>query len=112
MAPDLNPNPTPLRLAIVSTPRSGNMWLRTLLQRCYNIPTNATHELTDEQWQQMPGEGLHQIHWPRTSEFVSRLRDHGFKVITIARHPLDTLISILHFPWYSQTQKWLLGEGG
>lgn len=103
----------PLRLAIVSTPRSGNTWFRNLLLRYYAIPEGASHELTDADWERMPPEVVYQIHWPRTPEFVAQLRDHGFRVVTLARHPLDTLISILHFSWYNpNTAQWLLGRGG
>ena len=103
----------PLRLAIVSTPRSGNTWFRNLLLRYYAVPESASHQLTDDDWARMPPEVVHQIHWPRTPEFLTKLRDHGFRVLTLSRHPLDTLISILHFSWYNpETAMWLLGRGG
>src|SRR5205823_5235439 len=48
-----------------------------------------------------------------TPEFVAKLSEHGFRVVTVARHPLDVLISILHFCIYeSESEKWLLGAGG
>lgn len=103
----------PLRLAIIATPRSGNTWLRNLLMRLYGIPQNASHQLTDEDWGRMPPEVAYQIHWPRTDDFLARLAGHGFRVVTLARHPLDVLISILHFAWYSsETERWLLGRDG
>ncbi len=103
----------PLRIAIVATPRSGNTWLRAMLGQVYAIPTTATHELGDDDWGRFPPEVVHQVHWPRTPEFLDKLRDHGFRVVTLARHPLDTLISILHFAWYDrETASWLLGREG
>jgi hypothetical protein len=103
----------PLRLAIVSTPRSGNTWLRAMLSRLYGVTTAATHELTAADYAAMPAEVVHQIHWMRTPEFVAELQSHGFTVVTVARHPLDTLVSILHFAWYDDdTRHWLLGAGG
>ena len=41
------------------------------------------------------------------------MHEHGFRVVTVARHPLDVLISILHFCVYeSESEHWLLGAGG
>ncbi|HKA07071.1 MAG TPA: hypothetical protein VKD71_07415, partial [Gemmataceae bacterium] len=38
---------------------------------------------------------------------------NGFRVVTVARHPLDVLISILHFCIYeSESEQWLLGAKG
>ncbi len=103
----------PLRLAIISTPRSGNTWLRNLLTRYYAIPTTCSHSLSPAEWAAMPAEVIHQIHWNRTPEFVQQLHDYNFRAISLARHPLDTLISILHFAWYDrETVNWLSGEGG
>ncbi len=103
----------PLRIAIVATPRSGNTWLRAMLGEVYGVPTNATHELGGDDWGRLPPEIVHQIHWPRTPEFLGDLRANGFRVVTLARHPLDTLISILHFAWYDrETASWLLGREG
>jgi len=40
------------------------------------------------------------------------LFENRFKVVSIARHPLDVLISILHFIRYDQsTERWLEGNG-
>ncbi|MCU0705867.1 MAG: hypothetical protein MUF18_18010 [Fimbriiglobus sp.] len=100
-----------LRLAVVGTPRSGNSWLRYLLRSAYCIPEVALHEVTD--WAALPTECVLQIHWRRTPEFVGQLAEHGFRVIAPVRHPLDVLISILHFCWYDpDTGGWLLGTGG
>ncbi len=104
---------TPLRIAVVSTPRSGNTWLRRLLQAVYGVQEVAVHQLADDDWERLPAEVALQLHWPRTPEFVDKLTRHGFRVLTLARHPLDVLVSILHFSWYEpETRNWLLGEGG
>ena len=62
-------------------------------------------------WAALPPEVVLQIHWRRTPEFQAKLNEHGFHVVTVARHPLDVLISILHFCIYeSESEQWLLGE--
>ena len=102
-----------LRLAIVSTPRSGNTWLRKLLASMYDLPQIAVHTPREIAWQSLPPKVILQIHWRDTYNFVSLLAENGFRPIVIARHPLDVLISILHFaPYESQTARWLDGEAG
>lgn len=103
----------PIRLAVVGTPRSGNSWLRFLLHRGYGLPVFAVHDMTPEFCAALPSEAVVQIHWRRTPEFVQRLAAHGFRVVAPVRHPLDVLISILHFCWYEpDTGSWLLGTNG
>ncbi|MBD1883938.1 tetratricopeptide repeat protein [Microcoleus vaginatus] len=102
-----------LRLAIVSTPRSGNTWLRKLLASMYDLPQIAVHTPSEIAWQSLPPKVILQIHWRDTDNFVSLLAENGFRPIVIARHPLDVLISILHFAAYEpQTARWLDGEAG
>lgn len=103
----------PLRIAVVSTPRAGNTWVRHLLGNAYQIPHIARHFMSDADWRALPAEVVLQLHWRRTPEFVNRLEEHRFRVVTVARHPLDVLISILHFCIYeSESEHWLLGAGG
>ncbi len=102
-----------MRLAIVSTPRSGNTWLRYILSNLYGLKAYAIHRPNDLDWGQLPERCVVQIHWHKSMEFVNLLESHGFYVLTIARHPLDVLISILHFaPHEPQTACWLDGKGG
>jgi hypothetical protein len=102
-----------IRLAVIATPRSGNTWLRMLLGRFYNIPTVAVHELTEAVWAGLPEEVVLQIHWRREPEFMARLEREGFRVVTLARHPLDVLISILHVVVYDvESEGWLLSDQG
>jgi Sulfotransferase domain len=102
-----------MRIAVVSTPRAGNTWVRHLLGAAYQIPHLARHVMTDADWAALPPEVVLQLHWRRTPDFAARLEQQGFRVVTVARHPLDVLISILHFCIYeSESEQWLLGAGG
>ena len=106
-------NPARLRIAVISTPRAGNTWVRHLLGTAYEVPHLARHSMREEDWAALPPEVVLQIHWRRTPEFQAKLHEHGFRVVTVARHPLDVLISILHFCIYeSESEQWLLGAGG
>jgi hypothetical protein len=54
-----------------------------------------------------------QIHRRRDPDFLTQLHTHGFRVLTIARHPCDVLISILQFAIHeSESERWLQGQGG
>ncbi|WP_157469763.1 sulfotransferase domain-containing protein [Desulfobulbus elongatus] len=101
------------RLAVVSTPRSGNTWLRILLGDLYELEHFAVHTPDDLEWNNLPNRCILQLHWLRTHDFIKRLERYGFRVVTIARHPLDVLLSILHFSAHApQTAFWLGGLGG
>src|SRR5271168_4540387 len=99
-----------MRIAIISSPRSGNSWLRTLLAGTLAIPEIAIHnwhEIADS----VPESCVMQIHWYREPGFQKFLHDNGFKIITISRHPLDVLLSVLRFCKYDPNNaRWLEGN--
>lgn len=102
-----------LRVAIVSTPRCGNTWLRHLVSAVWEIPQMAVHGAEDVDWPSLPDDVVLQLHWHRLDPMVERLRAERFRVVTLARHPLDVLISILHYaPRQPVTDRWLGREGG
>ncbi len=102
-----------LRIAVISTPRSGNTWLRMLLTDAYAVPGIAVHRPDDLNWAELPEKCVLQLHWHRTPALVQKLRDERFGVVSLARHPLDVLISILQFSLHDDsTLQWLNGEAG
>jgi hypothetical protein len=104
---------TPARIAIVSTPRTGNTWVRHLLAKLYGASYLAVHSPGELDWATLPRGLVLQMHWPPTPAFVALLERHGFQTVTLARHPLDTLISILHFAMHDDsTACWLQGDQG
>jgi Sulfotransferase domain len=102
----------PIRLAIVSTPRSGNNWLQHLLSRAYDLPRLSPANLPNVRWDALPGECVLILHWRRDPTLLRLLAEHRFRVVSLARHPLDVLISILHFTLREMTDGWLQGEAG
>jgi hypothetical protein len=101
-----------LRIVLVSTPRSGNNWLRHLLATLYDVPSLSVHNPADLDWKALPPECIVGIHWHPLPPFLSLLERHGFRAVALARHPLDVLVSILHFALHAPTARWLEGEGG
>jgi hypothetical protein len=89
------------------------MWLRRLLVAAYGLEERSAHTPDELDWETLPERYALQLHWHRTPEFRKTLRQYGFSVAVLARHPLDVLVSILHFaPYEPQTARWLDGEGG
>lgn len=102
----------PPRLAIVSTPRCGNTWLLHALQLLYDMPGAPISTPSELDWPRLPPGFVFQLHWHPTSEFVALLAGHRFRVLALTRHPLDCLISVLHFSLHDRTEHWLEGESG
>lgn len=98
-----------MRVAIISSPRSGNSWLRWLLRDGLALHEVAVHNYLDIG--SIPERCVLQLHWYREPNFQDFLSKHQFQVVTVARHPLDVLVSVLHFVRYEpETAKWLGGN--
>jgi hypothetical protein len=110
--------PKGLRVIVVSTPRSGNTWLRHQLNNLYGFNSRprgelAVHEPGHVPWGDLPADCVLELHWRRAEPLTALVRTHGFRVVTLARHPLAVLISILQYAQHiDETVKWLRGEGG
>jgi len=103
----------PVRLAVMGSPRSGGTWLRLLLEGVYAIPGQPVPDPAALDWQSLPSECVLHLHWHRTPALVQTLDDEGFRIVSIVRHPLDVLISILQFCLHDDTPlRWLGGENG
>ncbi len=102
---------------MVSTPRSGNSWLRRLLDHVYGFSGEDRGELAlynplEAPWSGLPGRCVLMTHWPRAGPLPALLEEHGFRVVTLARHPLDVLISILHYAPSGASLRWMEGDQG
>jgi hypothetical protein len=102
-----------VHLAVVSTPRSGNCWLRHMLAEALELEHIIVHDPSEVSWESLPARAILQLHWLPEEPFVSLLARHEFGVLVLARHPLDALISILAFSQHDEsTLRWLNGAGG
>ena len=85
------------------------MWLRWLLRDGLQIPEIAVHNFSEVN--SLPDECVFQLHWYREPNFQHFLSENGFRTIVLSRHPLDILISVLHFIRYEPaTARWLGGN--
>lgn len=101
------------RVALISSPRSGNTWMRYLLRDACGLTELAYNNPWEVDWDGLPDRCVLQMHCHRTPELVDRLRRLGFARLHMARHPLDVLLSILQCcEAVPETAEWLAREGG
>lgn len=99
-----------MRIAIVSSPRCGNTWVRSVLSSALLLPEIGVHNYLDVPVE-LPSDCTLQVHWYREPNFQRFLKENDFQTVVIARHPLDLLISVLHFVRHEPlTSEWLLGN--
>lgn len=114
----LAPSRGGLRMAVISTPRSGNSWLRRMLATLYGLsPERGTelwaHDPEAFPWRRLPRRCVMQLHWRPEGPFLARLAEHDVRVVMVHRHPLDVLISVLQLARHTpETGMWLLGDSG
>ena len=100
------------RIAIISTPRSGNTWVRSVLAHALTLEEIAVHNPRDIQ-DVLPQRLILQVHWYREPNFQAFLRNEGFQVLVLRRHPLDVLLSVLSFVQREPgVARWLEGNTG
>lgn len=100
-----------LRLAILSTPRTGNTWTRAMLAALYDLEPIPVHDPDEIPWENLPRRCVIQLHWYPIEPFLTQLRDHGVRVVVLARHPFDTLLSWLNYNYYRHQDGYCLGAG-
>lgn len=104
----------PLRILILSTPKTGNTWLTCLLSAMYRLPKLGLHYPFD--YRQASCLGHRWIifgHFMPDENLLSWIREIQPFVLTTIRHPGDVLISLYHhlhrFNVASVDQQKLLG---
>jgi hypothetical protein len=89
------------------------MWTRRLLRRYFALEERSAHAVGDVDWDALPERCVLQLHVDRTPEVETLVARHGFRTLVLGRHPLDVLVSILHFARHEpETARWLEGRGG
>lgn len=101
----------------MTTPRSGNTWLRHLVGAIYAMPSIAVNNPREVDWDHLPERCVLAVHWHPEKQFLEQLAARSFRSVTMCRHPLDVLASILHFASVGDnaemyTARWLEGEQG
>jgi hypothetical protein len=95
-------DPSELKIVILSTPKTGNTWLRWLLKEAYRIPiidlpSKWTPGCTDH----LPPRFVTHQHLFPSEDLVRWLVESRVVVLSTIRHPADTFLSLFHyFKWH------------
>jgi hypothetical protein len=91
-------DPSRLRVAIFSTPKTGNSWLRALIRHAYGLPdVYLAPERSFRSFADLgPAWVSHQHYFP-SEELVATLLAEEITVLTTLRHPGDTLVSYFQY---------------
>jgi hypothetical protein len=97
-------DPSKLKIVILSTPKTGNTWLRWLLHEAYGIqmvelPLEWNPGCTDD----FPPRFVTHQHLFPSENLVQWLVESRAVVFTTMRHPLDTFLSLFHYVKWHDT---------
>jgi hypothetical protein len=97
-------DPDRLKLVILSTPKTGNTWLRWLLHYAYRIriaelPLKWVPGCADD----LPPKFVTHQHLFPNENLVRWLVDSRAVVLTTIRHPADTFLSLFHYAKWHET---------
>ncbi len=96
-----------MRFAVIATPRSGNSVLRKTISAAFGLQEFAGHD-ADLLRAELPDNSIVQVHARYSPELHRVLIDHDVIIVTPTRHPLDTLLSMLHFKQFEpEVKNWL-----
>jgi hypothetical protein len=87
-----------LRILIVSTPKTGNTWVKHLLATIYDLPIVPIGMAFDAD--EIAGLGPRWIthqHYAARPEVIDCAQRNNIVMVTTIRHPCDALLSMFHF---------------
>jgi FkbM family methyltransferase len=86
--------PKHLRLAILATPCTGAAWLLRALEAVFEAPGISPDHPADVPWESLPSRIVLETPHSRSRLLQKQLEKQDFVVVSIARQPVDTLLSI------------------
>ncbi len=92
-----------LKILIVSTPRTGNTWVKYCLSLIYDLPVldfpapDFWRRFDSKRYDQLGDRWIAHQHLPPFEPLVQWARSRGVILITTTRHPADTLVSVYHY---------------
>ena len=87
-----------LKIVILSTPKTGNTWLRLLLHYAYGIPmVELPPEWAPGCAADLPPRFVTHQHLFPSESLVQWLVESRVVVLTTIRHPADTFLSLFHY---------------
>jgi hypothetical protein len=108
--PSNRPGPSARPVILTATPRSGNTLLQRLFAELTGYSVIAAPTFADLAESEVTGPVFVQVHAPNDRHARKFVAGIDADVVTLARHPLDVLLSVLHFSRFEpQILDWLDG---
>ncbi len=86
-----------LKVLVVSTPKTGNTWLKHLLARAYRLPArDLPTAVEDVDWDRLGDRWVAHQHFLPTPELLAEGERRGIVFVTTIRHPGDVFVSLFH----------------
>jgi hypothetical protein len=107
-------DPDRLKIVILSTPKTGNTWLRWLLHYAYGIPiVELPAEWAPGCADDFPPRFVTHQHLFPSKSLVRWLVESRAVVLTTIRHPADTFLSLFHYAkWHDTASAAMLKQDG
>jgi hypothetical protein len=87
-----------MKILIVSTPKTGNTWLKSLLAAVYGLPVRNVGDRFDAaEFERLGTSWVTHQHYHPQSNLVRWARENGLVFVTTIRHPADVLVSLSHY---------------
>lgn len=91
-------NPDDLKIMIVSTPKTGNTWVKHLLSNVYDLPIVRVGKAFSLSEVGALGPGwIIQQHYTPHADLLEWAKHNSVVFLTTVRHPCDVLVSLFHF---------------
>lgn len=87
-----------LKIMIVSTPKTGNTWIKHLLLNVYELPMVEVGTAFDAaELDALGPRWITQQHYAPQADLLDWARYNDLVFVTMVRHPCDVLVSLFHF---------------
>lgn len=87
-----------LRILIVSTPKTGNTWLKHLLAAAYDLPMPLLPtDARQIDWAGLGPRWVAHQHYAPEAPLLEAAAAHGVILLTTVRHPADVFVSLVHY---------------
>lgn len=91
-------DPATLRIVIISTPKTGNTWLRVLLRHAYGLKNaELPQPFNEAEADKLGYRWITHCHVLPKADMLTWLTNNRVTVLTTIRHPGDTLVSLFHY---------------
>ena len=87
-----------MRILVVSTPKTGNMWVRTLLARLYGLPIlELPSAFSPEKENNLGKRWIAHGHYLPSCKLLEWAKRNQVILVTVIRHPADALVSLQRY---------------